>query len=427
MWLARAVVFVLIALSLVLFVLGLPHRFVELSLLSIFSESAFQLLIGAQQPVSASIRTLLTFYPLSAIAIEIVLMGLMLIAAVVILWRKSNDQVALMLATGLVTYGAHICPTIDALIVARPEWTLLANIVQASGLVTSMLFLYTFPNGRFVPFYTAYLFIIFVAWSVAWVINPGLPINQSRPFDLSLAWFLVLMAWWATGILAQFYRYMHVSNPVEQQQTKIIVFGVLLVLIGYLLYLPTHYLLPANGEQSFARILFDLTGVPLFLMLIFAAPLTITFSIYRFRLWDMDVVINRTVIYGALTGVLGLFYAGSIIVLQFIFQLLTNQRQSEIVTAISTLLIAALFQPVRSRIQTTIERNFYRRKYDAEKTLTQFGELMRAEVDLERLAAGLHRVLQDTMQPEHISLELLRTGGGSNPNRGVSDAPSPRR
>lgn len=421
LWLARSCVFALISLSVILFVLGLSHRLDELTLLRLFTESDLYSLIGEQQQGYQSARSLLAAYPIGAIGIEILLMGLMMIAAAIVIWRKSNDQVALLLAVGLVTYGAYISPTIDALIVARPEFTLLANVVQASGLLTSMLFLYTFPNGRFVPFFTAYLFVIWIAWSLAWVINPSLPINQSRPFDLPLNWFLVLMAWWATGVLAQFYRYGHVSNPVERQQTKFIVFGVLLVLIGYVLYLPTHYLLPPSSEQSFARILFNLTGVPLFLLLVFAAPQTVTFSILRFRLWDIDVVINRTVVYGLLTGVLGLLYAGSILVLQFIFQALTDQRQSEIVTAISTLLIAALFQPVRNRIQNVIARSFYRRKYDAEKTVAQFGELMRTEVDLERLTAGLQRVLQDTMQPEHISLQLLRTGGVSSTRRAVQD------
>jgi hypothetical protein len=135
-------------------------------------------------------------------------------------------------------------------------------------------------------------------------------------------------------------------------------------------------------------------------------PAAITISILRYRLWDIDVIIRRTLIYAALTALLALAYFGSIVVLQNIFGVLTGQRQSSLVTVLSTLVIAALFVPLRARVQSVIDRRFFRRKYDAARTLAAFGASLRDETNLDELAIHLAHVVDETMRPASVGLWL---------------------
>jgi hypothetical protein len=127
----------------------------------------------------------------------------------------------------------------------------------------------------------------------------------------------------------------------------------------------------------------------------------------RYRLYDIDVVINRALVYGSLTVMLLLVYFGGVATTQALFRALTGQeRLPQLAVVISTLAIAALFDPLRRRIQAFIDRRFYRRKYDARKTLEEFSARLREETNLDSLNAELISVVQDTMQPGHVSLWL---------------------
>jgi len=146
-------------------------------------------------------------------------------------------------------------------------------------------------------------------------------------------------------------------------------------------------------------------GTAIFLSLLLI-PLSIGLAILRSRLWDIDILIRRTLVYSALSGLLALIYFGGVVVLQSLFRAVTGQGQNQLVTVVSTLAIAALFLPLRRRVQDVIDRRFYRKKYDAAKTLAAFAATCRDETDLDKLTASLIAVVQETMQPEHVSLWL---------------------
>jgi hypothetical protein len=136
-----------------------------------------------------------------------------------------------------------------------------------------------------------------------------------------------------------------------------------------------------------------------------AVPIAVGFAVLKYRLYDIDIVINRTLVYGTLTITLVALYFGGIVVLQRVFVLLTGQ-QSTLAVVASTLAIAALFVPLRRRVQGFVDRRFYRRKYDARKTLEAFSAKLRDETDLEALNNDLVGVVRETMQPAHVSVWL---------------------
>jgi hypothetical protein len=136
-----------------------------------------------------------------------------------------------------------------------------------------------------------------------------------------------------------------------------------------------------------------------------ALPTAIGIAILRYRLYDIDLLINRTLVYGSLTVSLALVYIGSVVSLQYVLRTLTGQ-ESQIAIVTSTLAIAALFNPLRRRVQAFVDRRFYRRKYDAAKTLAAFNARLREETDLHILTDDLAGVVRETMQPAHVSLWL---------------------
>jgi hypothetical protein len=142
-----------------------------------------------------------------------------------------------------------------------------------------------------------------------------------------------------------------------------------------------------------------------------SSPVAMGIAIFRYRLYQIDIILNRTLVYGSLTVTLVALYFGGVVTMQTIFRALTGQeQQSQLAVVISTLAIAALFNPSRRRIQSFIDRRFYRRKYDARKTLEEFSARLRDETDLETLNRDIAGVIEETLQPAHVSLWLRSEG-----------------
>jgi len=140
---------------------------------------------------------------------------------------------------------------------------------------------------------------------------------------------------------------------------------------------------------------------------VLAIPISIGIAILRYRLYEIDTLINRTLVYGALTVLLAVVYFGGVTATEAIFRTLTGQEQQpQLAVVVSTLVIAALFNPLRHRLQAFTDRRFYRSKYDAAKTLEAFSAQLRDETDLEALSDDLVGVVRETMQPAHVSLWL---------------------
>ena len=228
-----------------------------------------------------------------------------------------------------------------------------------------------------------------------WAVEALRPVAEAiEPFGF--AYYIGLIFAAAASLVFRFWR----SRGEERQQIKWLAFAAAFIPVWFMTNGPVERVFPA---------LFDVLDA----LVIAAVPVAAGIAIMRYRLYDIDVIINRTLVYGSLTAMLVLVYFGSVVGLQYVFRLLPGGDSTLAVVA-STLLIAGLFNPLRRRVQVFIDRRFYRNKYDAKRTLEGFGATLRDETDLDRLGDNLVSVVGETVQPAYASLWLgpARMHGG---------------
>lgn len=397
----RALWLVVVLLLLGVFFAGISPYFNELRvactrvdclMMALSPEEAQELRdLGLSMEFYAGYMVLLVIY---AVVVIIPLAGL-------VFWRRSDTWMGLLLSLAIIFFGTASAMSVPALVSVYPSlsWAFFVGDFL-SGLLYVLIF-YLFPDGRFVPRWTRVLVMAMIGGFLIDLVLPiGTPITPSYSTFMEIFWLVGLMV----GGWAQIYRYRRVSTAVQRQQTKWVMFGLIVMLIPTLIWSFTVELEYFQLQSGFTHLIFNFSlGIAVIVFTIF--PLTVVFSILRYRLWDIDVIINRTLVYGLLTGVLALLYYGSVILFQSILRSITGEEYQIVVVA-STLLIAVLFNPLRWRIQESIDRRFYRRKYDAEQVLAQFAATGREEVDLDRLVEALLVVVDETIQPEHVSLWL---------------------
>ncbi len=221
----------------------------------------------------------------------------------------------------------------------------------------------------------------------------------------------VLLVLSVVGAVASLITRLRIARGRERQQVKWVAWTLGLGAAGMAVAVIAASFEPANGvAEGSAAVLYVVGAIGWFgtlAILGLGVPAAIAVAIVRHQLYDIDVLINRTLVYGALTVMLALVYFGGVAGMQYLFRALTGQaQQPQLVVVASTLLIAALFTPLRRRIQSFIDRRFYRRKYDAAKTLEAFSAKLRDETDLDALNNELVGVVRETMQPAHVSLWL---------------------
>ncbi len=319
---------------------------------------------------------------------------LCLTLATVLFWRKSEDWMIMLVSSYLLVYGIVLCGPLQGAEDFYPWWpTLAVHVLQPLLFTMPTVALFVlFPDGRFVPSWTRWLLVLSIPVAVA---------IFYVPFSYSAALLGVIVA---GTMYSQIYRYRYVSTPPQRQQTKWVVFGILLwVLLMGILFVPysIELNLPAGSPLPWWTLVSSI-GWSLTLTIV---PLSLSIAILRYRLYEIDLLINRTLVYGALTALLVALYVGSVVALQAVLRALIG-HESQLAIVASTLLIAALFSPLRHRIQTFIDRHFYRNKYDAAKTLEVFSAKLRDETDLDALSDDLVGVVRETMQPAHVSLWL---------------------
>ena len=335
----------------------------------------------------------LSQYAVTQVVYHSVIVVLCLAIALLIIWRAGWNWFAWYSAFFLVFIAGFA--VYDEVYVARllPLWLL---EIGALFWPLVLLYFYLFPNGKPVPRRALWVIVPVLLLHFALqasvyflLLFPAVSAQSGFEDVLGPAQVsFVLVFLFIFG--CQVYRYRRVSTREEKQQTK-------WFLSGFVFFIVLSTLSEAAGSLNpFA----DEVGLLIFVFV----PLSIGIAILRYRLFDIDVIIRKTLVYSVLTALLALIYFGGVVLVQQLTRSIT--ASSDLAIAVSTLIIAALFFPLRRRVQSAIDRRFYRRKYDAAKTLTAFGVTVRDEVELDKLTSELLVVVNETMQPASASLWL---------------------
>jgi hypothetical protein len=307
--------------------------------------------------------------------------------AVLIVWRKPNDRGALVAAFLLVLFPQFVFGTFT------PFWP-----GQNIGFAALILFGLLFPSGRFAPRWTRWLAAVGVL-SLAALRVPA--VLASGAF-----WLIPIVLVPICVIGVQVYRFRRVSSWAERQRTKWAFLGLLAGIVSLVaMFVGSVFATGPGGKGMDSGGLYGVfvtTGLAVAPLVI---PISIAIALLRSGLWDVDPVISRALAWAALTLVLAGVYIGGVIGLQAVFGRIAGNGSAPAI-AVSTLAIVALFGPLRRRLQSLIDRRFYRSRYDAARTVAAFGERPRDEVDLSHVSHGLTSVVQDTLHPEHVSLWL---------------------
>jgi hypothetical protein len=329
-------------------------------------------------------------------------------AGMLIFALRSSDRRAILMSVFLMLVGPGFGGIPSDLAVIRPEFSLVHRSYIYLATVGFLGLVLLFPNGRLAPRWSLwpvlYLLVLFFPNSVMYGSRFDFATWPISARSLLLFSFLL-----GTLIGVPLHRYRRNFSPAERQQARWAMLGFIAAAFGIILTMLTAtVLLPCTAVEvvgpsviycGFTQSL----GYGLSPMMI---PIFIGVAVLRSRLWDIDVIIRRTLVYTLLSLTLGLIYLGVVVILQNLLGELTGERQPEIVTVISTLAIAALFTPLRQHIQNFIDQRFYRRKYNAKKALAAFASLARQETNLDELKVQVVSVVQETVQPEHASLWL---------------------
>jgi hypothetical protein len=358
----------------------------------------------------------------------------------VIFWSKRNDWMALLVSTALITFGGTVFPFITD---PSLQWAM--HLIQVIGIATAGLTIFLFPNGRFVPRWTRPLAFGLGIWLTALLVFPEVTsavgsIDWLNPVQYAIrliAWLLgtdvsaeafdqavqavrtvgfvsMLVGVFGAGAFAQIYRYMNTSDPVEKQQTKLVVFGLAVAVVSSLFYyLPPVFLAPLR-EPGSAHWIFATVGQLVFSIALILVPVFLVTAMLRYRLWEVDLLINRTIVYTLLTGLLAAVYFASVYFFQSLVHAVTGQG-SDLVLVVSTLMIAALFRPLRDRVQIFIDRRFFREKVDFRRAFTEFGSELRTLIDLPELERTLVGRVTDLLHVRYAAVFLRDAGGRFDP------------
>jgi len=351
---------------------------------------------------SAAIRNLLTYLPSGGppaaasvadllastyfqVLIPAILDGLFALAfgtvALVLAFRKSNDWLVLGISLALIMYSITAALTLSYLRYDVPVWDPLVAFLEVLSTASVPILAYLFPDGRFVPRWTRWLALMWGAWALAIPFVPAINPYSWPPLPL----YLLFVGTLASAIGAQVYRYRREATPAQRQQTKWVVFGFAAATIGFSLLSLFLWFGPLAHQIGYVQSLY--TRGLFYLSQIFV-PVCIGISVMRYRLWDIDFVVNRTIVYSIVMSIVALFfYVGTRAGNQLVRAVMG--QSSQLAPLASGVLSVMLFPPLKARTQGFVDSKFYREKVDLQTAFAEFAHEIRRIADSDALFRAL--------------------------------------
>ena len=397
--LARAGWVVLVVLTLTIFFASLPVYMARQQTLCVGTECTYGVLLTpSQAEVLKGIGLSLSDYAAYTVAFTLATIVVCLVVSTLIVWRRSDDRMAVLVALMLVTLGPL---SATSSVSASPSpWRVPAECLVFLALALFVLVFLLFPTGQFVPRWTRWIAVGCLAVLVPATFFPNNPLAQNP--DALLLFYLVSLVAVATLALAQLYRYRRVSSPMQRQQTKWVVFGLAVpcsVLVGgYGLSI-----FPALGDPSApSGASYQLALGAILSCTLLLIPLSFGFAMLRDRLWDIDVLINRTLVYSALTA----FIVGVYVLVVGILSTLLHAFGNVFISLLATGLVAVLFQPLRARLQRLINHLMYGERDDPHAVLSRLGRRLEATLAPEAILSTIVETVAQALKLPYAAIAL---------------------
>jgi predicted Ser/Thr protein kinase len=349
--LARVLWLVLVILALSLFAVAVPGR------------------IGRLLSADAETRTYLAHMGITVDAYALIYAGREILfvlsfalIGLLIFWRRSNNWVAILTSATLLTFGTTFFAVYRLVLLEQaPLLYYLSRIVLLIGIGGLVPFEYLFPDGRFVPRWTRYAALAWTVLNILWFTDSdGLFQYVNGQAVIVPRNVLLYLVFLGIGAYAQIYRYRRHSTPTEKQQTRWIVFGFLAALLAFAVFYSIIQVFPSMREPGVPRLWRILAGESIFLAVFMVLVYGITIAILRYQLFDIEVLIRRSLVVGAVTVLLGAFFILCLFILQSGLEVLLGGTQSSTAAIISTAIVVALFQPTSQRVRRLIDRRFFK-------------------------------------------------------------------
>lgn len=379
LFLARMIWVAIMASAVLIYSLSIPLRIAQLSQIGVGG-------VTADQAVALkSIGISVVFRAAYFVAIELFVSLLFISIAVFIFWRKSNDWVVILISILFISYITTEITLPSPLEDSSKTWSNLINFLQAIGEVLSLVVFYIFPNGRFVPRWTRFFAFIYSGLILVWWYFPDLWFNplHGRTFNRTpfLSLIFIILVWHGSSLFSLFYRYQRTVNSNLRQQMKWAVFGLTVAFLAS----TTRYTIDgairyfALFQDPLHRAIYEMILSPTQFIFLTAVPICFGIAILRYRLWQIDVIVNRSLVYGILTISVTAIY---ILVVGFL-SLLFRSPNNPLLAFVGAGLVAILFEPLRSQLQRRVNRLLYGERDEPYLVLSQLSQRLKAT-----LAAG---------------------------------------
>jgi signal transduction histidine kinase len=396
--LMRAAWMLVVALSLTVSIADIPLEFRRLHMVCVGSSCGQQLTAGILQDLQ-SLHLSVDFFATYFVVLEFGSLFVWVAVALLIFWRRSNDRMALLVALFLVLFpAAQGVGSPDAIGAAYPSLQVLTTILDTLGWLSLLLFFSLFPNGRFVPSFMRVVVLAYALLNILGSLVANPPFADTLSFLLGLPLLTVVVG---IGLFSQVYRYRRISSLLQRQQTKWVVYGVVAAVLLFICLVSLGRVIP--HKPGLVGVLLVNTAIYSCELLI---PLSIGFSVLRYRLYDIDIIINRTLVYGILTASVIGIYA---LVVGMLGTLLQAQGNF-FISLLAAGLVAVLFQPLRLRLQRSVNRLMYGERDTPGKVISRLGQRLETTLAPDAVLPTIVETVAQALKLPYTAITLKQGG-----------------